>query len=326
MDFPTGGLPTAVKGPLRAPAAWLLERSLRLSSGKLAVAVVYHRVGDPPGLPEREIVPALSVRLFHDQLRLLSARFRIVRPSDVLDAATSRRPGQPFPLAITFDDDIESHAGVAAPILRRLGLPAGFFLCGASLAAPYEFWWERLQRAVDTGVAPRVLATAAVGSGSSIHEMAARIENLDPAERRGVAARLQDEVGPPPDDSGLRAAAVRALSGDGFEIGFHTLAHDPLVGLDDEALDRALTEGRDVLAEVAGEGSLRMIAYPHGRADQRVADAARRAGYTMGFTTSWDAISSTDDPLLLGRVEPSFESASHLALRLARRLAAAARS
>ncbi|MFP5319128.1 MAG: polysaccharide deacetylase family protein [Acidimicrobiia bacterium] len=248
-------------------------------------------------------------------------RFSVVPPSSLLDAVVSRRAGDPFPLAITFDDDLRSHVEVAAPILRGLGLPAGFFLNGMSLAAPYEFWWERLQRAFDMGQRPRALAGAAPGA-SSIREVAAWVEDLEPWQRRDFADRLAEEVGPPPERSGLRAQAVRELRRDGFEIGFHTLHHDPLVSLDDEALRGALTDGRDELAAVAGP--LSMIAYPHGRADRRVADAARNAGYRVGFTTSWEAVSAADDPLLLGRVDPSFESASHLALRLSRRLAVAA--
>ena len=44
------------------------------------------------------------------------------------------------------------------PILRDAGVPATFFLCGASLGAPKSAWWERLQRAVQRGRSPASLA------------------------------------------------------------------------------------------------------------------------------------------------------------------------
>jgi hypothetical protein len=48
-----------------------------------------------------------------------------------------------------------------------------------------------------------------------------------------------------------------------------------------------------------------------------VAAAAREAGFRSGFTSRPEAVTSDSDPLLLGRVEPSFRSKGHLALQLA---------
>jgi hypothetical protein len=44
-----------------------------------------------------------------------------------------------------------------------------------------------------------------------------------------------------------------------------------------------LTEGRAELESLLGH-RLTMIAYPHGKADTRVADAARAAAFDYGFT------------------------------------------
>lgn len=46
-----------------------------------------------------------------------------------------------------------------------------------------------------------------------------------------------------------------------------------------------------------------MIAYPHGKADGRVAGAARAAGYELGLTGSPTRADPSTDPLLIGRVE-----------------------
>jgi len=44
------------------------------------------------------------------------------------------------------------------------------------------------------------------------------------------------------------------------------------------------------------------------------------AGFTTGFTTVPEAVRPETDPLLQGRLLPSFHSAGHFALQLARRL------
>ena len=69
--------------------------------------------------------------------------------ADILGAIRSRRRGERFPVAITFDDDLPEHVHEALPALRAAGVKATFFLNGASLDAPHAFWWEDLQRAVD---------------------------------------------------------------------------------------------------------------------------------------------------------------------------------
>ena len=117
----------------------------------------------------------------------------------------------------------------------------------------------------------------------------------------------------------MDAAAVRELVRRGFRVGFHTRRHDRLTALDDEALDAAMRDGRRELDELAGAAT-DAIAYPHGRADRRVADAARRAGFRLGFTGVTCAASPEADPLLIGRVHAAAPSPGAFALALVRGL------
>jgi peptidoglycan/xylan/chitin deacetylase (PgdA/CDA1 family) len=306
------------------PLAAVIERVLRFSARRAGVVLVYHRLGDPPGDPHEELVPALATSLFEAQLRHLERHFRVVRPTEILRAVSERRRGERFPAAITFDDDLRSHSEVALPILRRVDLPAGFFVSGTSLDRPFRFWWERLQVAVDRGIElpEAIIGADAPGSGPSppdIHELGRRIEALAAADRDVVASQLAAIVGPDPPDAGLREADLRSLAAAGCEIGFHTFRHDPLPGLDDGNLAQAMTRGRTRLEEML-EQEITMIAYPHGRANVRVAAAARAAGYAFGFTGTSEAVSPTSDPLLLGRVDASYRSVGHLSLQLVRAL------
>jgi peptidoglycan/xylan/chitin deacetylase (PgdA/CDA1 family)/SAM-dependent methyltransferase len=229
-----------------------------------------------------------------------------------------RERGRPFPLAITFDDDAASHAAEVAPVLERAGAPATFFLNGASLDEPHSFWWDRLQAAVDRGLD----LPAPLAAGTGIRELGAVVEELAPAERERLAAQLGELVGPDPPDAGMRAADVERLAAAGFEIGFHTRDHNPLVQLDDDELAHALSDGRDELAALAG-GPIDTVAYPHGQADERVAAAARAAGYASGFTATPDAVTPATDPLLLGRVEAPVDSVGGLAWLVASALSRA---
>ena len=300
----------------------------RWSGRRLGLALMYHRVGERTGDPDRELVPAHGVALFEAQLRHLKRHYRVVPASELLSAALGRRRGERFPAAITFDDDLASHARLALPLLRKLGLTATFFVSGASLERPFAFWWERLQAAADRGLDVKSVLPAGArprqarehdSDSNGLHAVAATIETLRPEQRRTVSERLGSLIGPDPGDSGMRREQLSELAAAGFEIGFHTLRHDALPFLDDAELERALTEGRDRVAAIAGREPS-TIGYPHGRADARVATAARDAGYQFGFTTRQDAARPGSDPLLIGRVEPSFISPGHFATQLWRTL------
>ena len=298
-------------------AAMLL---LRVSGRKVGIALMYHSVEQRAGDPLRELVPPHHADVFDAQVRHLARRYRIVPAAELPDAVARRRRGEQFPVAITFDDDLACHAEIALPILVRHGATATFFLSGASLERPFAFWYERLQRAHDEQVeelAELVLGeTTASGEPPTLHELALAVEELDPDERDAVADRLAAALGSDPETAGIRAGQVRALADAAMTIGFHTRRHDALSLLDDERLDAALVDGREALAEAAGQ-AVDVIGYPHGRADARVADHARAAGFTAGFSTQPIAVTPDADPLLQGRIAPTFWSVGGLAIQLA---------
>jgi peptidoglycan/xylan/chitin deacetylase (PgdA/CDA1 family) len=304
------------------PIAWLLVRVARFSGRGAAVALVYHWVGDPAGDPRRELLPALSMELFTAQVRHLASGYRLVAASELLAATRERRRSERFPVAITFDDDLPSHADAAAPILSAAGATATFFVCGASLHGPHRFWWERLQAALDDGVDLSALDLQPAPDKAAIHQVGLRIQSLPPRARDDLDARLAELVGPDPPESGLRAEALRRLVASGLEIGFHTRRHDVLPPLGDAELEEAMRAGRSELEDVVGP--LRTISYPHGLADARVAAAARAAGFEAGFTGVPAAVTSGLDPLLLGRVSPSYASVGELAFDVAWTLCRAA--
>jgi peptidoglycan/xylan/chitin deacetylase (PgdA/CDA1 family) len=312
------------KQRLKRPLASLLELRARWSGRRAGLALCYHRVGDPEGDAERELVPALGTARFAEHVAYLGRRFRLVRASELLAAAAARRRGERFPVAITFDDDLPSHVRAAKPVLERHGATATFFLCGASLDDPFSFWFEDLQLASDRGELDRWIGEELVAAGAPadrphLHRVAVAIEGLAPARRRELAGRLRARAGPPPPDSGIRAGDVSALAAAGFEIGFHTLRHDSLLTLDDDGLARTMSEGREAVARAAGR-AITAISYPHGKADGRGAAAAREAGYECGFTGTPGAVGPGTDPLLVGRLDPGLAPVEDLALAVARLL------
>jgi peptidoglycan/xylan/chitin deacetylase (PgdA/CDA1 family) len=289
-------------GPWRRMRAALLRWRLRASSARVAGALVYHETFRFPPSTE-QVVPAIAAATLERHLRHLRRSYRLVAPSQLHGAMLSRRRGGRIPVAVTFDDDLSSHVEVAAPLLRRLGCPAGFFLTGAGLDGSHCFWWQHLQAAVNRGLDPRpALRSAGLRAGpeQTLADLAADVER-SPSVQAAVAHELAQLVGEYPPEYRLTRAQVGQLADAGFEIGFHTRDHRPLPELADDELARALRDGRSALEEAAGR-PLTGIAYPHGRADERVAAAAHAAGFTDGFGGA-GPITARSGRLLLGRTE-----------------------
>jgi peptidoglycan/xylan/chitin deacetylase (PgdA/CDA1 family) len=288
----------------------------------VGLALVYHQVAETNRPVEARLVPTVSPSDFSAQLRHLRRHYEVVPPSRLLEAVRKRRRGQRFPVALTFDDDLRSHVATALPLLRQVGVPAAFFLSGASLAGPYRFWWERLEAASERGLdltSEIVLGSRSGEPGPTLPELARSVEQMAPREREAVASRLGKALGADPEKAGLRASDIRELADAGVEIGFHTLRHDVLPALDDASLAHALVDGRRALADAAGREPT-TLAYPHGRADARVAAAARAAGYELAFTGAGQAVTTASEPLLLGRLDVSTRRPSQLVLVLVRAL------
>jgi peptidoglycan/xylan/chitin deacetylase (PgdA/CDA1 family) len=289
--------------------AGVIVRLQRLRGPGTGMAVVYHRLAETAGDARRELLPAISVRHFGAQVDLLAQHYDIVSAAELPAAARNRARGARLPLAITFDDDDPSHVDWAAPALRERGLPATFFLCGASLDVPRAFWWEHLQTLFDRGL------PTPPGLPSDLFAAANAIVNMTPDERDRVDAEMRAILGPEPERVGLSREKLVELASE-FEIGFHTADHHPLDTLSDDQLADALRTGREILESAIGRPCT-AIAYPNGRSDARTARAVEAAGFDAGYTTQARPLRPSTDRRLIGRLEGRSGSLGLFALRLA---------
>jgi peptidoglycan/xylan/chitin deacetylase (PgdA/CDA1 family) len=280
------------------------EARAAIEASGARVALVLHRVA-PRDLPKYEIVPTLPPSLFRRQLEALGELGRFV-PLDDLTRATASADARPR-FALTFDDDLGTHAHEALSVLKDLGLSATFFLSGRSLHGLGGYWFERLEALIAERGLERSAAALGVPAATDM-ELAHRCEAHERA--LGWIERHAPAVG-----CSLDAAGIRALVENGMAIGFHTLHHRVLPTLDDATLREAVVLGRDELASLVGM-PLTSFAYPHGKANRRVVEQVRREGFTEAWTTSPSVFGSDDDAFLRGRWDPLPVSVDHMVIRL----------
>ena len=93
--------------------------------------------------------------------------------------------------------------------------------------------------------------------------------------------------------------AVRELAEAGWTIGSHSHTHRDLTQLSEHECELDLRHSREALEELLGR-PVRWVAYPRGRHAQHVRRAAKRAGFTFGF--SLPESHERVDPMALPRV------------------------
>jgi peptidoglycan/xylan/chitin deacetylase (PgdA/CDA1 family) len=256
------------------------------------LALLYHRVTADEAPPPGDLVPSIPQRLLRRQLEVLGEVGDLVPLERLLAPADGRRRPR---FALSFDDDYRSHAEQVLPVLRALGVTGTFFLSGRSLHRLGPYWFESLERLLaERGLdgARRLLGTDATTAA----ELAERCERSPKLQRLATTAV---DLAP----RHLQPAEIAGLGEAGMAVGFHTLHHRRLDDLDGEGLRRALVDGREALEASIGR-RVDLLAYPHGKADARVAAAARAAGYRLAWTGWPRPVRAGDNPLLLGRWEP----------------------
>lgn len=102
------------------------------------------------------------------------------------------------------------------------------------------------------------------------------------------------------DDVVMSKQEIAELSHEGIEVLSHTVSHAILTETDDGRLEKELAESRKELQKITGHEIL-AVSYPHGAHDARVCNAAKRAGYKLGFTVEPEMVECSSDDMRLGR-------------------------
>src|SRR5262245_43164463 len=101
--------------------------------------LTFHRVNDD----NDPFLPALPTAVFAERMAHIARYYRVHTVEDL----AARLPEGRVPrnaLAITFDDGFRDNLTHAAPILKRLGLPATVFLVTGHIDTPHPLWADRL--------------------------------------------------------------------------------------------------------------------------------------------------------------------------------------
>lgn len=283
---------------------------LREARGRSVVVLTYHRIARPgiESNPYYDPVVSATPEGFRDQMRMVRRRFRVVRPTDLIESPRGADDRRPTAL-VTFDDGYRDNHDAALPILQELGIPATFFISTGFFEHPRLPWWDHVAHVLKRTRVPRIEPrrwpgddappTLELGSDPTPEARDAAIMAVirlfldgEVRDEAWFLSQLEEQSEVAVDSPALGRELfmswehLRRLASLGHEIGSHGHAHVPLATLAEPDQRRDLALSRTILEMAVGR-DVRAVAYPYGWPSAfgaRTIELAGEVGYALGFT------------------------------------------
>jgi peptidoglycan/xylan/chitin deacetylase (PgdA/CDA1 family) len=288
-------------------------RPARCHEGRLLV-VTFHRV-----LPEleRALYPYPGLTVTPTELSFCLGYFAQHYDVDLISRQYARMQageGSARPLlAITFDDGQWDNFAHAEPVLGTHRLRATFYIPTQAVEEARLIWHDQLGYAVQEALKTRrgreqfselfrqYGLTLDRPSAAHAVEVA---KTLAPDARHRLVSEATRLSAPQPPRWGrlMEWSEVRALAERGHEIGSHSVSHELMPQLDDDALAHESGASKERIETAIG-AQVSSYCYPNGSSDARCEAAVAHAGYRNAVTTRWGANTREDSPFGLKRCD-----------------------
>lgn len=278
-----------------------------------ATVLMFHSV---PGRAHAEhIDPAnrTSPEVFESQMELLVLSRNVVSLDELVDRIERGEHIPAGTVVLTFDDGYLDNLENVAPVLKRLGLPATFYLATGYVERMEAQWIDQIYNAFRYRTS-HVLELDGQDSVEITSEnecvvyrgLVARLIEELPDGRRELLDAIGESLEPNRELPRLTMGwdDVRELlrMSDGFEIGVHTDDHIDLTHVPLDLAEEDLRNSRRRVEKETGREA-RHFSFPYERHDEVSRKLVRSLGVRSAARSGEDIlITSETDPLALARI------------------------
>jgi peptidoglycan/xylan/chitin deacetylase (PgdA/CDA1 family) len=284
---------------------------------------MYHSVMDRPDSEADTLGPIIhSSENFLQQMELVARDYTPVTIQEALEFVRGEKQLPRRPVVITFDDGYADNYQIASPILKRVGVPAAFYVTVECVDQQKYPWPARIRYAfLTTSDRNWTEPQGAVWPLNSREERTRALERaweycgkLAGRSQEEFVRSLEQELGAGPPQSSRRVMMtwdeVRGLVRDGHIVGSHTMTHPNMAHIPAEDLNREFVESKRALERQLASPVVHFsypcpVLQPHW-ADHTVS-ASHQAGYQTAVTTNGGLVHKNDNPLFLRRIRPTKE-------------------
>lgn len=260
------------------------------------------------------------------QLQYLNRHFRIVplqRVTAQLEAGNLPKNNE---VVLTFDDGLRNNFTVVYPVLKRLGIPATFFVCPGLIDAGQWLWTHAARRRLSSLGEDdlRAFTSQCSGAPKTADAMVEWMKTLSLNERQATEAKIRQATPgfqPTADDHEafdlMDWDDLCSLDAELITIGSHTATHPILPTLTQEEISFEIAASRRQLEEKLGR-PVNYFCYPNGSHHTQSCAAARQ-NYDAAVTTENGLLTQENsaDRYLLPRI-PATKDGALMAWRMHR--------
>ena len=219
--------------------------------------------------------------------------------------------------AITFDDGYADNLLHAAPILRRHGMSATFFIATGFINGG-RMWNDSIIEAI-RHTRRSMLDCEHLGLGllplgdtadkrAAVSALISGIKHQPTKLRQAEVTRVVVECGCTlPDDLMLTTQQLRELHAQGMGIGAHTVTHPILTRLDSAEARQEIASSKSDLESMLDE-RIDLFAYPNGKSGEDYgaehASIVESLGFKAAVSTNWGVSDRDSDRFQLPRFTP----------------------
>jgi peptidoglycan/xylan/chitin deacetylase (PgdA/CDA1 family) len=187
-------------------------------------------------------------------------------------------------IALTFDDGLRNNVTVVYPILRKLNLPATFFVCPALVESGAWLWNHEMRCRLQMLAAPILaqLRTKLLAPATSVDGIVEWMKTLRFPQRRQAETIIREA------SSNFRPTEAQrtdfdimnwddllSLDPELITVGSHTLTHPILTTLNTQEIESELWESRRCLEQKL-QRTVDLFCYPNGSYDERAYQAVKK--------------------------------------------------
>lgn len=261
----------------------------RILRRRAIIVLCYHRITDTAGLIAPQCIPAPE---FDQHLVLFRKHFSVVGIDRIEKMLSGFEKPDSDVLGITFDDGYEDNYYAAAPLLRKHGLTAAFFIASDPILHGKGYWIDALSCLLESIAVNQVECRI---DDQRIDELLHRLRFAPDSGRRGIAREIFGEFMHRSDEDRIRLLEalrqrcrnidltartpglmspeqIAELIAEGHIIGAHTVSHPRLSTMTSARAEAEFVAGITALRERFG--NISFFAYPFGKASDLPIDIA----------------------------------------------------
>ncbi|MFC1754719.1 polysaccharide deacetylase family protein [Thermoproteota archaeon] len=269
---------------------------LLLDRGDSGQIISYHSIANQGHYYRKEFSNEFLAKNFENQLRFLSKRFNIMPLKQMVDMLHANKILPPKTIAIVFDDGYRDNFTVALPLLKKLKIPATFFIATDFIESSnmpecdkiaYMIHFTNKQGFTLTELETRYQLTDSKQKHNTIVDIDNKTKDL-PTDRRSEIIKTMShllEVDPDQeikDNLCMDWNQVQQLHNDLTQVGSHGCTHKILTKMTLKHAKEEVFSSKEQLQRITSQ-PITLFSYPSGEYNKDIQRLLVEAGYLCGI-------------------------------------------